>query len=111
MMTTYSLLPTTPNALTICNACGFRQMLPSEEGPASRGLCQECIDEDARNLTQFEGSDARALEALRRSPLTELDLHCIGTRDLEWLRRSAMRAGCVADVAILTAELENRVTP
>ncbi len=45
------------------------------------------------------------------SMLDEIDVHCTGTRDLEWLRRSAEKAGYSDDVVTLTAELERRVAP
>ena len=67
--------------------------------------------DNARNLTQFEGSEARAIEAERRSVLDDIDVRAMGTGDLEWLRQSARKAGHVDDVATLTAELESRVTP
>lgn len=45
------------------------------------------------------------------SMLEDIDVSEMGTNDLEWLRRSAEKAGHTGDVATLTDELERRVTP
>ncbi len=51
------------------------------------------------------------IDAAQPSTVLEgLDLHCTPTRDLEWLRHHARKAGYLDDVAILTDELERRVT-
>lgn len=40
------LYPASANidALTICNACDSRPMLPSQEVPSAPGYCQQCLD-------------------------------------------------------------------